>query len=122
MVDCKGGIDDEVRRVLAKLASRAGTRVSGGRPARWEPGNVNNPRDRYLGGVFTEETAWSFIEENLRDGHEVETMVLDHPPGATGYVMKIRVETDVPRVYVELELPKSRRNVLGRSFHYSIHE
>lgn len=69
MVDCKGGIDDETRRVLAKLASRAGTRISGLRRARWEPGNVNNPQDRYLGGVFTEETAWGLIAEKLRDGH-----------------------------------------------------
>lgn len=72
--------------------------------------------------MFTEETAWSLIAEKLSDGHEVETMVLDHPPGATGYVLKIRVETNVPRVCVKLELPKNRRKVLGRSFHYSIHE
>ncbi len=122
MVDCERGIDDELRRVLAKLARRAGTRISGGRRARWEPGNVNNPQDRYLGGKFTEETAWSLIFEKLRDGHAVETMVLDHPPGATGYVMKIRVDANLPRVYVKLELPKNRRKVLGRSFHYSIHE
>ena len=122
MVDCKGGIDAETRRVLAKLASRAGTRVSGLRRARWKPGNVNNPQDRYLGGVFTEETAWSLIAETLRGEHEVETMVLDHPPGAIGYVLKIRVETNMPRVYVKLELPRNRRKVLGRSFHYSIYE
>lgn len=122
MVDRKRGIDDETRRVLTDLASRAGTRISGGPRARWNPGNVNNPQDRYLGGVFTRETAWNLIAEKLREGHEVETMVLDHPRGATGYVLKIRVEADAPRVYVKLELLKKRRKVVGRSFHYSIHE
>ena len=72
--------------------------------------------------MFTEETAWRLIAEQLRDGHEVETMTLNHPPGATGYVLKIRVEANVPQVYVKLELPRNRRKVLGRSFHYSIHE
>ncbi|MCY3931788.1 MAG: hypothetical protein OXH70_08725 [Acidobacteria bacterium] len=122
MADRKKGIDDETRRVLADLASRAGTRISGRQRARWEPGNVSNPQDRYLSGVFTDEAAWSLVAEKLRDGHEVETMVLDHPPGATGYVLKIEVEADAPRVYVKLELLKSRRRVVGRSFHYSIHE
>ncbi len=122
MADRKKGIDDETRRVLADLASRAGTRISGRRRARWEPGNVSNPQDRYLSGVFTDEAAWSLVAEKLRDGHEVETMVLDHPPGAIGYVLKIRVEADAPRVYVKLELLKHRRKVVGRSFHYSIHE
>lgn len=122
MVDRKREIDDETRRVLADLASRAGTRISGRERARWEPGNVSNPQDRYLSGAFTDEAAWSLVAEKLRDGHEVETMVLDHPPGATGYVLKIRVEADAPRVYVKLELLKSRRRVVGRSFHYSIHE
>lgn len=122
MVDCKEGIDDEVRRVLAKLASRAGTRISGGRRARWNPWNVNNPQNRYLQGNFTNETAWRLIAEKLNDGHEVETIALNRPPGATGYVLKIRVEANVPPVYVKLELPKNRRKVRGRSFHYSIHE
>ncbi len=77
MADRKKGIDDETRRVLADLASRAGTRISGRQRARWEPGNVSNPQDRYLSGVFTDEAAWSLVAEKLRDGHEVETMVLD---------------------------------------------
>ncbi len=122
MVDCKEGIDDEIRRVLAKLASRAGTRIVSRRGARWEPGNVKNPQDRYLGGVFTDATAWSLIVEKLSDGHVVETIVLDRPPGATGYVLKIRVEANAPRLYVKLELPRNRRKVVGRSFHYSIYE
>ena len=122
MVGGKTGIDDETRRVLARLASRARTRVSGLRRARWEPGHVNNPQGHRLAGRFTENTAWILIAEKLSEGHEVETIVLDHPPGATGYVMKIRVQADAPRVYVKLELSKDRRRVFGRSFHYSIYE
>lgn len=50
-------------------------------------------------------------------GHDVDVVELRKPPGAKGYVMKIDLGRDVPPLYVKLQL--RRRQVVGRSFHYS---
>ena len=49
----------------------------------------------------------------------METLVLRHPRGGMGYVMKIVLDPSLPRLYVKLELAGGR--VVGRSFHYSRH-
>lgn len=49
--------------------------------------------------------------------HPVEPVPLRRPPGATGYVMKIRVDPRAPLVYVKLQLGAGK--IIGRSFHYS---
>ncbi len=123
MAEGKSAIDDETRRILAKLASSRRTRLSGasaGRGARWKPEEVRNPRDRYLTGSFTEDTAWNLIVEKLREDYPVETIRLAKPPGATGHVMKIRIEAGTPRLYIKVEMGRTRRRIFGRSFHYSI--
>ena len=53
----------------------------------------------------------------LEDGHPVEVMRLDKPPGAKGYVMKIDIEPDRPKLYIKLQLGSGK--IIGRSFHYS---
>lgn len=67
---------------------------------------------------FTDESAWRFIATLLRDGHEVEEMILDVPPGKTAWVLKVELETHKPRLYVKLHLGANGK-VFGRSFHYS---
>lgn len=122
MAEGKSAIDDETRRILAKLASSRRTRRSGPSAARgalWSPGKVRNPRDRHLAGSFTEDAAWNLIVEKLREGYPVETTRLVKSPRATGYVMKIRIEGGAPRLYIKLEMARTRRTIFGRSFHYS---
>ena len=67
-------------------------------------------------GFFTDETAWTFVADRLDQGEGVQVNVLDKPPGRRGYVMKVDVGSDVPRLYIKLELGSGR--VWRRSFHY----
>ena len=76
---------------------------------------MHNPDDG--NSEFTNDGAWELIASQLESGHRVETMALDKPKGATGYVMKIRLDTSHPQLYVKVEL--YRGWILGRSFHYS---
>ena len=69
-----------------------------------------------LGNAFTDIAAWDLIAAKLEEGHPVETIELNRPPGKTGYVMKIDLGPERP-VYVKLQL--AGKKVIGRSFHYS---
>ena len=84
-------------------------------PTDWRPGQVRNLK-AVLGNAFTDMAAWDLIATKLEDGHPVEAVELNHPPGRTGYVMKIDLGQERP-VYVKLQL--AGKNVIGRSFHYS---
>jgi hypothetical protein len=44
-------------------------------------------------------------------------VLLDNPPGRTGYVLKIALFGAPRLIYVKLQLGSG--NVIGRSFHYS---
>ena len=113
------GIDVSVRYELAVLAERKNARVvefSFDRPNDWHPERVRNP-EGVLDEYFTEVAAWELITTKLREGHEVERIRLDQPPGKIGYVMKIELEQDAPILYVKLELGSGQ--IFGRSFHYS---
>lgn len=84
------------------------------RPTKWQPNRVRNPE----GGVdrcFTDETAWTFVADRLEEGEHVWVIELEKPPGREGYVMRIDIGSDVPKLYVKLELVAAR--VWGRSFH-----
>lgn len=70
-----------------------------------------------LDKYFSDAAAWELIASRLESGHDVETVTLRKPPGATGYVMKIDLEPDAPTLYVKLELGPGK--IWGRSFHYS---
>ena len=54
--------------------------------------------------------------ELLEKGHPIEPITLKKPPGAKGYVMKVELEPNTPKLYIKLELGNI---VFGRSFHYS---
>ena len=115
------GIDDDTRRLLVKLARKATTRSdqwTRHRPTEWEPSAVRDPRGGFF-PHFTPATAWDFIASKLEEGHPVETRTLRQPPGALGFILKIRLREDDPRLYVKLELSQRRNFVFGRSFHYS---
>ncbi len=110
--------DDPRRAELVRLA-RTGRRLTKStpvRPSRWQPQSVQNPDDG--NNEFTKDGAWELVASKLESGHRVEVMELKKPKGATGYVLKIQLDSSArPRLYVKLEL--HRGWILGRSFHYS---
>lgn len=112
-------IREDIRRQIIVLARRPRARSSAStsnRPADWQPDAVINPE----GGLpFTDFGAWDFIATCVEEGHEIETVVLRKPAGATGYVMKIRLEPNCPHLYVKVQLGGGK--IFGRSFHYSKH-
>ncbi len=69
------------------------------------------------GHYFTDVGAWAFIVECLHrlDPMEIETVVLDQPPGKAGYVFKVPGASNRPKIYVKLQLVSGA--VRGRSFH-----
>ena len=111
-------IDRFIRHQLITLARRKSARVvdwSPGRPTDWRPQSVRNP-----GGIldthFSDAAAWELIASQLEAGCEVETIILEKPPGAMGYVMLIQLEQGRP-IYIKLQLGAGK--IFGRSFHYS---
>ena len=89
-------ISESIRHQLITLARRKNARVvdwSPERPTDWRPQSVRNP-----GGIldthFTDAAAWELIASQLEAGYEVETIILEKPPGAKGYVMLIELEPD----------------------------
>lgn len=92
------------------------TEFTSERPTKWHPDNVENPE---TGAVFTPTECWEFIKELVRRGHPIEEMVLDHPEGATGYVMIVPGDSVERDIYIKLEIANERTCLIGRSFHYS---
>ncbi len=120
--DSHGGIDKETRRQLVSLARRPRARkshFSPSQPTKWNPGQVRNP-DGVLDMYFTPLTAWELIATRLEEGEEVEVIELSQPKGAKGYVMRIDPGSELPELYVKLQM---RGGVIfGRSFHYTEHD
>ena len=75
---------------------------------------MTDPRS---GMQFTHQTCWSYIEEKLEEGCELEVVELRQPPGKKGYVMLIDPGPDASDIYVKLQIGSGM--VIGRSFHYS---
>jgi hypothetical protein len=75
---------------------------------------VRDPTD---GQFFTDAGAWAFIVDCLHrlDPMEIETMVLNQPPGKTGYVFKVPGVPNRPNIYIKLQIVSGA--VRGRSFH-----
>ena len=79
-------LNASIRRQLAVLARRSQARVTEfriDRPIDWRPGQVRNPAG-VLDTHFTDAAAWELIASRLEDGHPVEIVELQKPPGATG--------------------------------------
>ncbi len=114
------GINEATRKRLIGLASASRTRIVGRppeHPSRWQPSRVRNPDALDL--PFVDNSAWHFIVERLEQGEPVETIDLDKPDGATGYVMLAELREQTELLYIKLELAGNR--VIGRSFHLSVH-
>lgn len=108
---------NEIKQQLAILCRRSRSRIvprSHERPCRWYPTEVRRPDSEYY---FTDAGAWEFIADRIEAGDPVEEIVLDHPPGKSGFVMKIPGVDANLVIYVKLELGGGI--VFGRSFHYS---
>jgi hypothetical protein len=105
--------------VLARRRNARVTAFSYDRPTDWRPGQVRNPAG-VLDTHFTDAAAWELIASRIENGHVLEVVQLEKPPGARGYVMKIDVEPGQPRLYVKLQLGSGK--IIGRSFHYSERE
>lgn len=71
-----------------------------------------------IGFYFTEAGAWEFIADKLDAGHAYEEIQLEVPKGALAIVMKIAITSDVPPLYVKIQLGVGNK-AIGRSFHYS---
>ena len=108
----------ELRRQLAAVARSRHSRMVGlpsrGLPSDWRPYTVRNPES---GLPFTEASAWELLVQLLEDGHPMQETVLDHPPGARGFVLLVDLEGSSQTLYVKVQL--GARCVIGRSFHYS---
>ena len=107
-----------LRRRFASLARDPKRRCVGGldRPARWFPERV--PDEAGFG--MTDPGAWNLIAERLENsGQRLETIMLDRPPGAIGYVMKVKLAHLSDRLYVKFEfiVLAGSNIVCGRSFH-----
>lgn len=104
---------DTCRQLCILAESKKTRRVFQGRH-KWFPGTVRDPR---TGEYYDTESAWSYIHELLASGlAEVETTVLDLPPGKKAYVFYGRCFDDQP-IYIKLQFGHGA--VFGRSFHIS---
>ena len=113
------GVDEATRGQLVRAARNARTRTTAftsQRPTDWQPTQVRNP-DGILDEYFTDAAAWEFIATRLEAGEEVEVIPLRKPRGAKGFVMKIKLQSDRPKLYVKLQM--GARGIIGRSFHDS---
>jgi hypothetical protein len=104
----------------AKLASacrnknRRSSAFSRTAPTEWTPGKVTNPETDL---PFDAISAWHHVAVWLEEGHPIQCVVLDHPPGAAAYIMRIPLGVTGRSVYVKLQLTPNG-DVHGRSFHY----
>lgn len=109
-------VSEAIRRDLAILSRRTRARViqwTPERPTQWQPQTVRDPS---TGDFFTREGAWLFVADLLEKGHPIEIVTLDKPAGKQGFVMHVALGTDLPRLYIKVELGCG--TIYGRSFHY----
>jgi hypothetical protein len=111
-------VSDAIRRMLAARCRSKRTRgatFSYDQPTDWKPNSLRDPREPTQ--YFTEDSAWDFISQLLLGGCDVETVLLEKPPGKTGYVIIVAGCPPVSRIYIKLQLGADK--VIGRSFHES---
>ena len=107
-------VPDNIRQELVRLCSREGTRrseFSRKAPTKWHP---QQARDPSTGESYTPFAAWERVHAELKSGCELEAIVLDKPPGKTGYVFHFE-DGAGKLIYVKLQILSGF--VMGRSFH-----
>jgi hypothetical protein len=80
-------------------------------PVHW---NVFEAFDPETQEPYTEDAAWKRIAAELASGCVLNSIVLEKPPGKTGYVLHF-FDGVGQRIYVKLQLGSGK--VIGRSFH-----
>lgn len=107
---------DVRRRLIRLVKQKSKQRIdsSKARPTRWNPGEV-----RCEGIGLSNVAAWDTILFFLESGEPLTTLVMDKPPGTTGYIMKPIYHGQ--KLYIKLEIGAGDRCVYGRSFHISEH-
>lgn len=111
-----GEAGEQDRSELARRSRGRKTRLTtftAAAPTKWHPTSLRHPDD---GEPFTGDGCWTFVADAIDRGERVEEMVLDHPPGKRGFVMKLAGHAGTI-IYVKLQLLADK--VLGRSFHES---
>ncbi len=113
---------DEVERARTHMLNllrkgRWQVKFSTKAPIVWQPSNVRDPRPERISEYFTSITCWDYIEQLLADGHEIEVISMNKPPGSKGYVMKVEHESESRSLYIKLQI--GRDLVFRRNFHYS---
>jgi hypothetical protein len=74
-------------------------------------------RDPLLNVCLTPPRAWELLTEALEAGVSIDTVDLDVPAGAKGYVVYFRVGGQ--EVYVKVEIGDGDRQIFLRSYHLS---
>jgi hypothetical protein len=83
-------------------------------PCDWRPQTVESPT---TGMPFTDREAWGYIAHLLEADEPWEEVLMEKPPGITGYVFRVRLFHGRPELYIKVH---PLRNVIyGRSFHWS---
>jgi hypothetical protein len=108
-------VSDAVKTELLRLCT-GGRRdriveFSRSAPVHW---NVFEAIDPETAEPYTEDAAWNRIAAEIAGGCAVNAIVLDKPPGKTGYVLHF-TDGVGERIYVKLQLGSGK--VIGRSFH-----
>jgi hypothetical protein len=75
--------------------------------------------DPETGVPFTPSGAWGFVANHFEAGADFEEIILKQPAGRAGYVLTIPMPGG-QTLYIKVQLGKNF--VIGRSFHYSIHD
>ncbi len=84
-------------------------------PIDWKLNSVKDPHPNRFFDEFTRDNCWKFILEKTVEGHEIEEVEFDQPPGSKSYVMEIHIGANEPLLYVKLQV--GRDKVIGRSFY-----
>lgn len=112
-------VPDTIRHqisVLARQKKRRRSQFTRQEPTKWKPQTVRDSN----GEFFTDPGAWEFIAELVDSGHPLKEIELRLPPGKTAYVMKKRLDSSHPEIYIKVRLGAGV--IIGRSFHYSSYE
>ena len=111
------GNHPEVRRQLIALIRkrRRTTQSTPDRPARLRFREIHHPESDFSPD---RSTVWDVIVGVLDSSVPLEQVSLLKPPGKTAWVLKARLATDGPLIYIKLQIINGARVAL-RSFHPS---
>lgn len=110
---------EQLRLKLAWLCLNRGNRINGRAQDvanRWKPNTVRHPE---LFGFFTEDQAWEFISDKLKENHPFHIEPFRALNNIDCAVMKIRGCDEDGLIYIKIAYLERSHQVLGISFHIS---